>query len=156
MFGGGGNKFKSAKVDTLIGQSAVIEGDVVYQGGLHIDGTVKGNVLADDESQSMLILSERGCVEGEIRVPNVLLNGQVNGDVYACERVEIARHAKVDGNVYYNLLEMAMGAQINGHLLHRKKEEQRLLEHKGEDDKDAAAAAAKGSGQPAAPHGVNS
>ena len=73
MFGGGGNKFKSAKVDTLIGNSAEVEGDVIYKGGLHVDGKVKGNVLADDDSDSMLILSERGVIEGEIRVPNVLL-----------------------------------------------------------------------------------
>ena len=65
MFGGGGNKFKSAKVDTLIGNSAEVEGDVIYKGGLHVDGRVKGNVLADDDSDSLLILSERGVIEGD-------------------------------------------------------------------------------------------
>jgi len=132
MWGGSGNKFKSAKVDTLIGNSAEVEGDIIYKGGLHVDGKVKGNILADDDSDSMLILSERGVIEGEIRVPNVLVNGEVNGDVHACERVELARHAKVNGNVYYNLLEMAMGAEINGNMVHRKRHEKRLLEHKGE------------------------
>jgi len=129
MFGGSGNKFKSARVDTLVGHNAEVHGDIVYQGGLHVDGKVKGNVVAEDESGSMLILSERGVIEGEIRVPNVLLNGEVNGDVHACERVELARHARVNGNVYYNLLEMAMGAEINGNMVHRKKQEKKLLEH---------------------------
>ncbi len=131
MWGGSGSKFKSAKVDTLIGHNAEVKGDFHYQGGLHVDGRITGNVVADDDSESILILSERGCIEGEIRVPNVLVNGEVIGDVHACERVELARRAKVNGNVYYNLLEMAMGAQINGNMIHRKKEDPRLLEHQG-------------------------
>ena len=139
MFGSRRKKFKSAKVDTLIGQNAEMQGNVVYKGGLHVDGKVKGNVMADDESDSMLILSERGVIEGEIRVPNVLLNGEVNGDVHACERVELARHARVNGNVYYNLLEMAMGAEINGNMVHRKRQEKKLLEHKGEPSGNASA-----------------
>ena len=143
MFGGSGNKFKSAKVDTLIGRSAEVQGDVIYKGGLHIDGKVCGNVIADDESDSILILSERGEIEGEIRVPNVLLNGAVTGDVHACERIELARHARVDGNVYYNLLEMVMGAEINGNMVHRKKQEKRLLEHKADDAAPVPADAAK-------------
>ena len=129
MWGGSSKKFKSARVDTLVGHNAEVNGDVVYSGGLHVDGKVKGNVVADDDSGSMLILSERGVIEGEIRVPNVLLNGQVNGDVHACEQVELARHARINGNVYYNLLEMAMGAEINGNMVHRQKQEKKLLEH---------------------------
>ena len=147
MFGSSRKKrFKSAKVDTLIGQSAELQGNVVYSGGLHVDGKIRGNVVAEDDSGSILIVSERGLVEGEIHVPNVVLNGTVEGDVHACERLELARHAVVNGNVYYSLLEMAMGAEINGNMVHREKQEKRLLEHKTDEreavsgDDQAAAA----------------
>ena len=129
MFGNNSNKLKTAKVETIIGQNTEIVGDVSFTGGLHIDGKVKGNVRADDDSGSILILSQDGVIEGEVRVPNVMVNGQVTGDVYANDHVELVSHARIDGNVYYNLLEMAMGATINGNLVHQGKKEKRLLEY---------------------------
>ena len=65
------------------------------------------------------LVSEDGRIEGDVRVPNLVLNGAVEGDVYASQRVELASHAKVTGNLYYNLIEMAMGAEVNGNLVHR-------------------------------------
>ncbi len=128
MFGSG-KKTKSAKVQTVIGANCVFTGNLQFDGGLHVDGKVVGNVSAEPGSGAVAVISENGCVEGDVRVPHLLLNGSVVGDVYASERVELLRHARVTGNVYYNLLEMAMGAEINGNLLHRKPDEQRLLEH---------------------------
>ena len=146
MFGNS-NKTKSAKVETLIGENTEFVGNVHFKGGLHLDGVIKGNVVADDDSMSVAIISERGCIEGEVRVPRLLLNGKVVGDVYASERVELHKHARVTGNVYYNMLEMAMGAEINGNLVHRKPGEKRLLEDKSaETRKEQAAGSAKGTG----------
>ncbi len=111
-------KRRSAKIDSLIGQNTELKGDVAFSGGFHIDGKLKGNVRSNDPS-SMLTLSDNGVVEGEVHVPNIILNGTVVGDVYASERVELASNAKVIGNVYYNLIEMAMGAEVNGNLVHK-------------------------------------
>lgn len=111
-------KRKSAKIDSLIGQNTEVTGDVVFSGGFHIDGKLKGNVRANDPD-ALLTVSDHGVVEGEVCVPNIILNGTVVGDVYASERVELAAHAKVIGNVYYNLIEMAMGAEVNGNLVHK-------------------------------------
>lgn len=110
---------KSAKIDTLIGQNTEIRGDVVFSGGLHVDGTLKGNVIADQDSGSVLSVSERGLIEGDVRVPNVVLNGCVVGDVYAANHIELAPQARVKGNVYYKIIEMARGAEVNGNLVHR-------------------------------------
>ncbi|MEM7208478.1 MAG: polymer-forming cytoskeletal protein [Pseudomonadota bacterium] len=148
---GSSTKSKSAKVETLIGENTEFVGNVHFKGGLHLDGLIKGNVVADDGSSSVAIVSERGCIEGEVRVPRLLLNGKVVGDVYATERVELHRHARVTGNVYYNMLEMAMGAEINGNLVHRKPNENKLLEDKSAESKHAKAAesaAADNSGNP--------
>lgn len=112
-------KPKAARIDSLIGQQTELRGDVIFRGGLHIDGTVRGNVIAEEGSESTLTLSERGTVEGEVKVPNIVLNGTVIGDVHASGHVELAPQARVTGNVYYSLIEMAMGAEVNGSLVHR-------------------------------------
>ncbi len=132
-----GSKKNNLKVDTLIGQSTEIKGDVVFKGGLHLDGTIIGSIYAEDDSGSTLIVSNNGAVEGDVTVPNIVLNGKVTGDVYASEKVELAKLARVSGNVYYNLLEMAMGAEINGNLVHRVKEDKVLIEHKVEENNEA-------------------
>ena len=110
---------KNTMIDSLVGQNTVITGDIKFSGGLHVDGTIKGNVVADKEDKSTLSISEMGVVEGEVHVSNILLNGTVIGNVYAYERVELAPNAKVTGNVYYNLIEMAMGSEVNGNLVHQ-------------------------------------
>ena len=126
---GQGKKTKSAstKVDTIIGQQTRIEGDVHFSGGLHIDGQVKGGVIAEADSASVLTVSEHGSIEGDVRVPTVILNGKVTGDVRSAERIELASKARVDGDVYYNLIEMAMGAAVNGSLVHNAETDSSVL-----------------------------
>lgn len=120
-------KSKSTKIDTLIGQNSELQGDVVFSGGLHVDGIIKGNVSAEPDSGSILSVSERGYIEGEVRVPNIILNGRVLGDVHAAEHIELAEKAQVTGNVYYKLIEMVRGAEVNGNLVHRDNSKQEYL-----------------------------
>lgn len=135
MMGNSAKKSKTsgAKVDTLVGQQTEIFGDVHFTGGLHIDGVIKGNVSAKDDSDSVAIVSERGRVEGELRVPNLLINGHVVGDVHAAERLDLAKDARVHGDVYYHTMEMASGAEVNGKLVRTDPGQQRYLEHQRED-----------------------
>jgi len=121
------SKTASAKVDTIIGQQTRIEGDVHFSGGLHIDGRIKGGVIADSSSGSVLTISEHGSIEGDVMVPTVILNGSVTGDVRSADRIELAAKAKVDGDVYYNLIEMAMGAMVNGSLVHNVETDSSVL-----------------------------
>ena len=117
MLFGKKNTRRNSQIDSLIGSGTELRGDVHFKDGLHIDGTVKGNVIAEGEN-SMLTMSEHGRIEGEVRVHNLVLNGEVIGDVHASEHIELAPAARVTGNVYYNLIEMAMGAEVNGNLVH--------------------------------------
>lgn len=105
--------------DTLISNNTEIVGDIKFSGGLHIDGKVKGCVIAQDNSNAVVRISDHGVVEGEVRAPHVIINGEVMGDVYSSEHAELAAKASVTGTVYYNLLEMVMGAQVNGSLEHQ-------------------------------------
>ena len=106
-------------VDTLVGPHSKVNGDIVFSGRCHVDGVVKGSVSADLDGKSTLSIAEDGSVEGGVTVPYVLLNGLVKGDVIASQHVELGPTARVIGNVYYNLIEMAIGAEINGKLVHR-------------------------------------
>jgi len=117
------NKPKTQRIDTLVGTKTRIIGDVHYSGGFHVDGFVKGNVDAPGDSGSTLSISEGGIVEGSVAVPNVILNGTVKGDILAHDRIELGATARVDGNVYYGLIEMAIGAEINGKLVHEPPKE---------------------------------
>lgn len=130
-------KFTSAKIDTLVGGNTTVKGDMSFRGGLHVEGRIEGNVVAEDDG-SMLILSEQGVIQGEVRVPNLVLNGLVEGDVYASEQVELATRSRIKGNVYYNLIQMAIGAEVNGNLVHRKGGKPQL-EFKGDNAKKPAA-----------------
>jgi cytoskeletal protein CcmA (bactofilin family) len=126
----------SAKVDTIIGQQTRIEGDVHFTGGLHIDGRIKGNIIAGEGSGSVLTVSEHGSIEGNGQVPTLILNGIVAGDVRSEERIELAAKAQVNGDVYYNLIEMAMGAAVNGSLVHQTESSSSVVKF----DRDAAEA----------------
>lgn len=109
-------KKKVTQIDSLIGQQTEVKGDIVFSGGLHIDGRIDGNIMAREDAEAMLTLSVQGTIKGEVRVPNVIINGTIDGHVYA-EYVELAPNARVIGNVYYDLIEMAKGAEVNGSLV---------------------------------------
>jgi len=108
---------RQARIDTLVGKSARVRGDIDFQGGLHLDGAVLGSVRSDDSAASSLSVSEAGSIEGSVQVPNVVLNGTVKGDIHARERLVLGATARVEGNVYYGIIEMTLGAQIIGKLV---------------------------------------
>ena len=127
-------------VETLVGANTKVDGDLNFAGGCHVDGTVKGNVTADPESGAALSISEDGHIDGGVTVPYVVLNGIVRGDVCASQRVELGPTARVIGNVYYNLIEMAIGAEINGKLVHQPDGQVPLLEQTTRIDEAVAVA----------------
>jgi cytoskeletal protein CcmA (bactofilin family) len=124
-------RFKPPKVSTVVGQGTAISGDLMFSGGLHLDGRVTGNVSGEPDTRSTLTVSELGVIEGDVRVENLILNGTVVGDVFASERVELATNARVSGTVYYRLLEMAMGAEVNGKLVHTDEPPKAMLGYEG-------------------------
>ena len=122
---------KQARIDTLIARSTRVNGDLEFAGGLHLDGSIAGNVRSDPSQSSSLSISETGSIEGSVEVPNVMLNGSVRGDIVARERVVLGATAKVQGNVYYGVIEMTLGAQIMGKLT-------RVAEESGAQPEDSA------------------
>lgn len=108
---------RSPQIDTLIGKGVRVQGDIDFLGGMHLDGSIAGNVRSDSAPDSTLSVSETGSIEGSVEVPNVILQGQVRGDIRAAERVVLGATARVEGDVYYGVIEMTLGAQIMGKLV---------------------------------------
>jgi cytoskeletal protein CcmA (bactofilin family) len=107
------------RIDTLIGRSASVQGDIEFAGGLHVDGRIAGSVRATSAADASLSVSEHGVIEGSVEAPQVVLNGRVNGDIIGRERVVLGAKARVRGNVHYGVIEMALGAEISGKLVPR-------------------------------------
>ncbi len=116
---GSRNSNGTVNVNTQIGKGTTIDGDLQFSGGLLVEGTIKGNITAEND-QATLILHEHGRIQGEVRVPGMVLNGSIDGDVFASGKVELFEKSRVCGDVYYNLLEMAVGAEVNGKLVRQK------------------------------------
>lgn len=117
----------TTRIDTLIGRHTHIKGDISFSGGLRVDGSVEGNINATADDTSLLTLSDQGSIEGDVRVPNLIINGQVNGNVFASQHVELAPKARINGNLYYRMLEMAMGSEVNGHLIRAQEDSEDIL-----------------------------
>ena len=105
------------QVDTLIGPQVVIRGDFHFAGGLYIEGRVIGKVIASNGEAAQVTIAETGMIEGEVRAPNVIINGQLVGDAYG-ELVEMHPKARVHGNVNYKVIEMIAGSTLTGRLVH--------------------------------------
>ena len=108
---------RQTRIDTLIGKAARVQGDLDFTGGLHLDGHIIGAVRSDQSRESTVSVSETGYIEGPVQVPNVVLNGTIRGDIHAIERVVLGATARVEGNLYYGIIEMTLGAQIIGKLV---------------------------------------
>jgi cytoskeletal protein CcmA (bactofilin family) len=112
-------------IECLVGARMSITGDIVFSGGLNIAGAVKGSIIAEG-ADALVDVNESGRVEGDVRAPNVIIGGEMVGDVVATEKLVLGTTARVKGNIFYKLLEMNAGAQVNGQMVHQD-EPQRAL-----------------------------
>ncbi len=112
------------RIDTLIGAATVIEGNVTFSGGMRIDGKVNGNVIGLPEKQSTLVLSEQGSINGEVQATHLVINGVICGSVTSGEYMELHAKSRVTGDVHYKMLEIQVGAVLEGRLIHGETAEQ--------------------------------
>lgn len=119
MFGAKKGSTPQNSIDSLIGAGTRIEGNMIFSGGLRIDGEVRGNIRSENGLEGTLVISEKASVEGEISVGHVVINGTVIGPVTAGESLELLPSARVTGDVEYHQIEMQQGAVIQGRLVHQ-------------------------------------
>jgi cytoskeletal protein CcmA (bactofilin family) len=118
------------RIDSLIGAGTTVHGDVIFTGGLRIDGTIHGKVATVDNQAGTLVISELARVEGEVRVSHVVINGAADGPVTANDYLELQAKARVRGDVLYRSLEMHVGAIVQGKLVHAEPETAAVVELK--------------------------
>ncbi|MCL2021577.1 MAG: polymer-forming cytoskeletal protein [Betaproteobacteria bacterium] len=128
MFTKKNNVRAAAQIDSLIGQGTKVEGNILFSGGLRVDGEVCGKVIAQTP-QSTLMLSEQGVINGHVEVSHLIVNGTINGPVRAAEFLELHPKARITGDVEYGMIEIQQGALIEGQLL--LKREQPRAEREG-------------------------
>jgi cytoskeletal protein CcmA (bactofilin family) len=125
------SKRKSTNVDTLIADGTSINGDMSFSGALFVDGEITGEVKGDSEKQSVLSIGVHGKIKGNISTPYAVIFGQVDGDVYVTEKIDLKPGAKINGDLYYKVIEMNAGAEVNGKMV--VVGDPKALEHKAEE-----------------------
>ncbi|WP_188364117.1 bactofilin family protein [Marinicella pacifica] len=106
------------QLDTLIGQSTRLKGDMTFNGMMHLDGRVEGSIIAENDNDTLTI-SENGAVKGTIKAGNLVINGSIDGDITASGKIEVLSQARISGNIYYVNIEMETGSQVNGQLIYQ-------------------------------------
>lgn len=104
------------KLSSLMAVNVQIAGDVVFSGGLRVDGQVEGNVIGKDGDHGLLVLSEKGNIRGSVKVYDAVINGTVSGDLEVEHFLELQANARVSGNISYRQLQMECGATVDGKL----------------------------------------
>lgn len=104
-------------VQCLLGEQIEMRGDLTIAGGLHVDGTILGNVMTPEDKTGRLTLSNSGLIEGNVRVTNADIDGTIKGDITVTEQITLHKNARVEGNIHYRRVEINKGAQINGKMI---------------------------------------
>jgi len=108
------------KLSSLLAEDLEIVGDVTFSGGLRIDGSVKGRVIgrvSDAQAPALLVLSERGRIEGGVRCGNAVIDGAIVGDLNVEESLDLQSNARIDGTIRYRELRMDIGAKVQGRMM---------------------------------------
>jgi cytoskeletal protein CcmA (bactofilin family) len=111
-----GAKSSGGQMTSLISKGTRVQGDIEFSDHMEIEGELIGNIGSADGDGASLRVAEGGVVRGEIRVPNIIINGFVEGNVFASEHLELASKAKIEGTIYYRTMEMVKGATLTGQL----------------------------------------
>jgi cytoskeletal protein CcmA (bactofilin family) len=110
------NKKKQPAIKSLIAEGSRITGSITFTDGLRIDGEVHGDVHANDEHASLLVISDSAKVMGAVTADHIIVNGLVEGPIHAHQMLELQPKARIEGDVEYAALEMHQGALITGQL----------------------------------------
>lgn len=118
MFGRGKAPRVPGRIDTLIGRGTCLRGELEFVGGLHVDGEHTGDLRGrEGPMPATLWIGEPGQVRGNIEVAIAVIDGEVIGNVRGSDRVVLGAKARVTGDVVYGVIEMTLGARVEGRLV---------------------------------------
>jgi len=96
--------------DTLIGSSIKIEGDLVSNGSINVEGEVVGSL----KTEKRLRVGEKAKVVADVKAQEAFISGAVQGNIVVSGRLELSSTAKVNGDIQAASLSIAAGALFNG------------------------------------------
>src|SRR5437588_12310100 len=89
------------RIDSLIGATTRIEGNVVFSGGLRVDGMVRGSVSALTDQPGTLVVSADARIDGEVQAAHIVVDGTIHGPVHATESLGLQARSRVKGDGNY-------------------------------------------------------
>ena len=102
---------KKSEYSTFIDEGSSIEGKFTFTGAVMLNGRLHGEILSNDT----LVVGEKGVVNATIHAGTVQISGEVVGNVFATERVELGGSSRVFGNVDAPVVIIEDGAVFEGH-----------------------------------------
>lgn len=104
--------------DKQLGTPTIISEHTTLSGSMHSKQHViiQGEFIGDCDINNLLSLEMGASWKGDIKAHNVVVNGEVNGDLHVSEKLEVGEHAIVNGNIYAAVLAIAKGAIIKGEI----------------------------------------
>jgi cytoskeletal protein CcmA (bactofilin family) len=109
--------FDLTRLSSLVAEHMTITGDVSFSGGLRVDGRIRGMVASEDDTNGLLVLSDKGTIIGAVKVHNAVINGTIEGDLEVSQFLELQANARVTGNISYRQLQLECGATVDGKLV---------------------------------------
>jgi len=109
-------ELSSGKMQCLIAENTVIQGNLLFTDGMHLDGKIVGDIAAADNKPNLLVISRKGRVKGNIKVRDVIIDGAVEGNIHVTHKIKLMANARITGNISYGKIEIIDGAVINGKL----------------------------------------
>jgi cytoskeletal protein CcmA (bactofilin family) len=109
--------------ESIIGPTIQVQGNLLINQGIRIDGRVNGSILQQDGQDAVVAISESAVITGDVKANSIIISGHLKGNIISDVRLEILKTACIDGNVNYHSIGIEMGATINGNL-HQIDEEQ--------------------------------
>jgi cytoskeletal protein CcmA (bactofilin family) len=106
-----GRDIKEGRLSGFVGYGTVLTGETSFQAMLRVDGHLTGRVSSENGT---LIVGSNGRVDANIMVAAATINGTINGDIIALERIELGRTARVVGNIQTPRLVIEDGAIFEG------------------------------------------
>ena len=102
---------KEGRLSGYVGNGTTLTGETSFQAMLRVDGHLTGKVNSE---KGTLIIGTDGQVDADIEVMSAVVNGTVNGDITASEKIELGRAAKVVGNITSPQVVIEPGAIFEG------------------------------------------
>ena len=111
MFRRRGKRPRRSDLTAFIDEGSEMEGRYTFRGTVMLNGRFKGEISSEDT----LIIGERGVVQADIRAGRVQVNGEITGNVWATERIDLKRTARMYGDVEAPVVVVEEGVVFEGH-----------------------------------------